>query len=424
MKRNILIVGSGGRECAFAWKFSQSPRLGRLYVSPGNGGTQKFAKNLSIKAMDIDGLIKFAKNNDIDFTVVGSEELLKAGVVDSFQEQGLQIFGPTKAAAQIETSKAFASRFMKELKIPQPSFRVFQKYDRALEYIQKHGAPIIVEASGLALGKGVYPCKTLKEAEEALKKIMIERIHGDAGNEVIIEEFIYGQEISIHAFCDGKTSVLMPTSQDHKPIFDGDKGLNTGGMGAFGPVPWVTDKLIEKIRKKIVEPTLKGLAQKGYPFTGCLYPGLMITKEGPMVLEENVRFGDPEAQVCMRLLKTDFIDIIEACIEGRLDEIEIKWEPRFAICVVIASGGYPEKYEKGFPIQGIREAEHVPGVIVFQAGTMKDNGQLKTSGGRVLNVTAVGETLRVAHDRAYEAVLRIRFKNAHYRTDIGAKVLA
>lgn len=424
MKRNILVVGSGGRECSILWNLCKSSRLGRLYAAPGNGGTSKFGKSLPIEATDIGGLMKFAKNNNVDYTIVGSEEMLKAGIVNLFQEQGLQIFGPTKGAAQLETSKSFASRFMEELGIPQPPFRIFLTYDKALEYIRKHGAPIVVEASGLALGKGVYPCKTLEKAEEALKLIMIDRIHGDAGDEVIIEDFVYGQEISIHVFCDGKTSVLMPTSQDHKPIFDGDKGLNTGGMGAFGPVPWVTDELIEEIKKRIVEPTLKGLSQKGYPFTGCLYPGLMITREGPMVLEENVRFGDPESQVCMRLLKTDLVDIIEACVEGKLDEIEIKWDPRFAICVVMASGGYPGKYKKGFPIQGIREAENVPGVTVFHAGTTRDDGQVKTSGGRVLNVTAIGDTLQVAHDRAYEAIPLIKFKDAHYRKDIGAKALA
>jgi len=423
MISNVLIIGGGGREHSLAWKLAQSPRIGKLYVAPGNGGTRDIAENIAIEATDARGLARFAQKNSINLTVVGPDDPLALGVVDVFQSHGLRIFGPTRAAAQIEASKAFAKRLMHDNDIPTAPFRIFRKHDNALEYIREHGAPIVVKASGLALGKGAYPCKTLAKAEKALAEIMLERAYKKAGNEVIVEEFLDGQEVSIHALCDGKTSILLPTAQDHKPILDGDKGKNTGGMGTITPVPWVTAKTMQEVSDQVVCPTLRALAEKGKPFTGCLYPGLKMTTEGPKVLEYNARFGDPETQSYMRLLKTDLLDVLDACVDGKLSELTIEWNSGFAVCVVLASGGYPEKYKKKIPIFGISEAEKVPGVAVFHAGTMHSD-QLRTSGGRVLGVTAVGKTLQEALDRAYEAVHHIKFKGMQYRKDIGAKAIA
>jgi phosphoribosylamine--glycine ligase len=422
MASHVLIIGSGGREHALAWKLVRSPRIGKLYVASGNGGTRSIAENVAIKAVDVASLARFAEHNSIDLTVVGPDDPLALGVVDVFQSRGLRIFGPTRAAAQIEASKAFAKRLMRDNGIQTASFRIFRKYENALEYVRKHGAPIVVKASGLALGKGAYPCKTLAKAEKALAEIMLERAYKQAGNEVIVEEFLDGQEISIHALCDGKTSILLPTAQDHKPIFDGDQGKNTGGMGTIAPVPWVADQTLREVNEQIVRTTLQALAKKGRPFTGCLYPGLKITSEGPKVLEFNARFGDPETQSYMRLLKTDLLDMLDACVDRKLAELVVEWHSGFAVCVVLASGGYPGEYKKEIPIFGINEAERVPGVVVFHAGTMYDN-QLLTSGGRVLGVTATGSTLKNALDRAYEAVRCIRFDGMQFRKDIGAKAI-
>jgi phosphoribosylamine---glycine ligase len=423
MVSNVLIIGSGGREHALAWKLAQSPRIGKLYVAPGNGGTRDIAKNIAIEAMDFKGLARFAEKNSIDLTVVGPDDPLAHGVVDIFKLRRLRIFGPTRAAAQIEASKAFAKCLMHDQNIPTAPFRIFRKYNNASEYIRKHGAPIVVKASGLALGKGAYPCKTLAKAEKALAEIMLEHAYKEAGNEVIVEDFLDGQEVSIHALSDGKTSILLPTAQDHKPIFDDDQGKNTGGMGTITPVPWVTAKIMQEVNRQVVRPTLRALMEKGRPFTGCLYPGLKMTTEGLKVLEYNARFGDPETQSYMRLLKTDLLDVLDACVDGKLSKLTIEWNSGFAVCVVLASGGYPEKYKKGIPILGIEEAEKVSGVVVFHAGTMYDD-QLRTSGGRVLGVTAVGKTLQEALDRAYEAIRHIKFKGMQYRKDIGAKAIA
>ncbi len=422
MISKVLIIGNGGREHAFAWKLAQSPRIEKLYVAPGNGGTCNVAENIAIEATDVKSLVRFAEKNSIDLTIVGPDDPLALGVVDVFRSRGLRIFGPTRAAAKIEWSKASAKRLMRDQGIPTASFRIFRKYDRALDYIRKHGVPIVVKASGLALGKGAYPCKTLAEAEEALAEIMLKRVHKEAGNEVIIEEFLDGQEVSIHAFCDGKTFILLPTAQDHKPIGDDDKGKNTGGMGTIVPVPWVTAEMLQNIERQIVKPTLDALAERRIPFTGCLYPGLKMTPAGPKALEFNARFGDPETQSYMRLLKTDLLDILEACVDGKLAELTIEWHSGFAVCVVLASGGYPGKYRKKIPIFGITEAEKVPGVVVFHAGTMYSD-QLRTSSGRVLGVTAIGETLQEALNRAYEAIRYIKFKSMQYRKDIGAKAI-
>ncbi|MBM3261579.1 phosphoribosylamine--glycine ligase [Candidatus Kaiserbacteria bacterium] len=422
MKKKVLIIGSGGREHALAWKLSQSSQIGKLFVAPGNGGTRHIAENIGIDAINIDELVLFTKSNEIDLTVVGPDDPLARGIVDAFQAQGLRIFGPTRTAAEIEWSKAFAKNLMSEAGIPTAAFEIFNEYDKALAHVRTRGAPIVVKASGLALGKGVYVCNTLAQAETALAEIMLDHVHKDAGKEVVIEEFLDGQEISIHAFCDGKTHVLLPPAQDHKPIHDNDTGKNTGGMGTIAPVSWVSAHALQDIDEHIVRPTLHALAQRERQFSGLLYPGLKMTTSGPKVVEFNARFGDPETQSYMRLLKTDLLDILEACVDGTLAKLTIEWHSGFAACIVIASGGYPDKYKKGLSLRGITDAEHVPGVVVFHAGTTFD-GELKTSGGRVLGVTAIGNTLHDALDRAYEAVELIEFEGKQYRKDIGAKAL-
>ncbi|MCL4353631.1 phosphoribosylamine--glycine ligase [Patescibacteria group bacterium] len=424
MKTNVLIIGSGGREHALCWKLAQSRRVGKLFVAPGNGGTRQVAENVAIDFTNIDEMVQFAVSNDIELTVVGPDDPLALGVVDAFEARGLRIFGPTRAAAEIESSKAFSKNLMTEAGIPTAAFQVFSEHEKAFAYVRERGAPIVIKASGLALGKGVYVCKSLREAEAALAEIMLERVHKDAGNEVVIEEFLDGQEISIHAFCDGKTSVLLPPSQDHKSIGDGDTGKNTGGMGTIVPVSWVSAKVLRDIDEKIVRPALHALAERGRQFKGLLYPGLKMTTSGPKVLEFNARFGDPETQSYMRLLKTDLLDILDACVDGKLADLTIEWSSDFAACIVIASGGYPANTRKGLPLRGVTDAERVPDVVVFHAGTTFDDEKLKTSGGRVLGVTATGRTLRDALGRAYEAARLIQFEDMQYRNDIGAKALA
>lgn len=423
MTGNVLIVGSGGREHALAWKLVQSPHLNKLYIAPGNGGTCGIAENISIKATDITSLVQFAEKHAINLTVVGPDDPLALGIVDAFQAQGLRIFGPTRMAAEIESSKAFAKQLMRDVGISTAPFRIFQKYGEALSYIREHGAPVVVKASGLALGKGAYPCRTLEQAETALTEIKLDRVHKDAGDEVIVEEFLEGQEISIHALSDGDNCVLLPPAQDHKQIFDGDKGKNTGGMGTIAPVPWFNVEMLRDVKQRVVQPTLDTLNQHGRKFIGCLYPGLKMTDDGLQVLEFNARFGDPETQVYMRLLKTDLLDILDACVDGRLVDIKVEWRRGFAVCIVLASDGYPCEYRKNVPIYGINEASQMSDVIIFHAGTVWKN-RLRTSGGRVLGVTTVGETLQVALDKAYEAVERIHFNGMQYRKDIGVKALA
>ena len=422
MKTNVLIIGSGGREHSLAWKIAQSARVGKLYVAPGNGGTRMVAENVPIVATDIDALVAFAEKSEIGLTLVGPDDPLALGIVDAFRARGLRIFGPTRAAAEIESSKVFSKQLMQETGIPTAVFQVFHEHDEALAYVRAHGTPIVVKASGLALGKGVYVCTTLVEAETALAEIMLTRVHKDAGNEVVIEEFLEGQEVSIHAFCDGKDFVVFPPAQDHKPVGEGDTGPNTGGMGTIAPVPWVSAETMRDIGETIVRPTLAALAKRGRRFTGLLYPGLKMTKGGPKVLEFNARFGDPETQSYMRLLKTDLLDILDACEGGTLANLDVEWNTGFAACIVLASGGYPGAYKKGIAIDGVADAENVPGIVVFHAGTSFDGG-LKTSGGRVLGVSATADTLRGALDCAYEAARLIRFEGMQYRRDIGAKAL-
>ncbi|MBI4086027.1 MAG: phosphoribosylamine--glycine ligase [Candidatus Liptonbacteria bacterium] len=421
---NVLIIGGGGREHALAWKLAQSPRVKKIYVAPGNGGVREIAENIPIISTDIKALVEFAREKKIGLAVVGPDDALALGIVDEFKNAGIPVFGPTKAAAEIEASKAFAKSFMKTHAIPTAGFEVFKEYEKAKEYLERSEKfPLVVKASGLALGKGVVIAKTKEEADAALRSIMLDKIFGESGNEVVIEEFLQGKEISIHAVSDGATFQMFPAAQDHKRVFDGDKGPNTGGMGTIAPLPWMTTNDMNTIAESIVEPTLRGLRDAGRPFGGILYPGLMMTNDGPKVLEFNARFGDPETQTYMVLLKTDLVEIIESCVAGKLKEQKIEWHSGYAACVVLASGGYPGKYEKGKKITGLEEAKKIKGVELFHAGTVYENGEYYTAGGRVLGVTARAETLRGALNLAYEAAAKIRFNGMHYRKDIGAKAL-
>ena len=423
MAVDVLLIGSGGREHALAWKLKQSPRLGKLYTAPGNGGTRLVGENVPIGVMEFEKLALFAEEKKIGLTICSVDDPLAGGVVDLFKSRGLRIWGPTKAAAQIESSKAFSKQLMREAGIPTADFAVFTNHDEALRYVHDHGAPIVIKASGLALGKGVAVCHTLTEAELALKEIMLDRVFKDSGTKVVIEQYLEGEEVSIHALSDGNTYKMFPVSQDHKTKGEGDTGKNTGGMGTIAPVPWVSQEMMADIEQRIVQPTLEALNKRGSPYTGILYPGLKMLGDGPKVLEYNARFGDPECQVYMRLLKSDILDLFEACVDQSLDRQNIEWNSGFAVNVVVASGGYPDEYKKEFPITGIEEAEKLSGVVVFHAGTTF-GGTLKTSGGRVLGVSAVGVTLKEALDRAYEAVERIHFEGMYFRRDIGAKALS
>lgn len=409
MKKKILLIGGGGREHALAWKFMQSPLLEKLYRDSG---------------ADIAGCIALAKKEQVDFTFVGPDAPLAVGIVDEFQKAGLRIFGPTKAAAELEWSKAYAKDFMARHHIPTAEFKVFNALEHAQEHIRKVGAPIVIKASGLALGKGVFVCKTLPEAEHALTEIFVNKIFGDAGNEVVIEEFLSGPEISIHAISDGKTYQIFPVAQDHKTIFENGNGPNTGGMGTIAPVPWLSEDELEIIEDTIIRPTLEGLKKDGRPFTGILFPGLMMTPTGPKVIEFNARFGDPEAESYMRILKTDLVEIAQACIDKKLDKLKIEWEAGAACTIILASGGYPDAYERGKEITGIAEAEKIPNVLVFHCGTAEKDGKLVTNGGRVLAVSARGATLKEALDTAYQAVSKIHFDGMQYRTDIGKDTLS
>ena len=423
---DVLLIGSGGREHALAWKLKQSPRVGKLYIAPGNGGTRLVGENVSIGAMEFEKLAQFAVEKKIGLTICSMDDPLVGGIVDFFQARGLRIWGPTKAAARIEGSKAFSKQLMRDAGIPTADFAVFTNHDEAIRYVRDHGVPIVVKASGLALGKGVAICRTFEEAEAALKESMLDRIFKDSGTQVVIEQYIEGEEISIHAISDGKIFKMFPVSQDHKPIGEGDTGKNTGGMGTIAPVPWVTAAMLQDIEVRIVQPTLSALRKHGTSFTGVLYPGLKMAPEGPTVLEYNARFGDPECQVYMRLLKTDILDILEACVDGSLESRAIEWEAGFAVNIVVASSGYPGEYKKGFPIMGIEEAEKDPSIVVFHAGTKCDEvtpHRILTAGGRVLGISAVGETLKEALDRAYSAADKIQFEGKYLRRDIGAKAL-
>ncbi|NPA48665.1 MAG: phosphoribosylamine--glycine ligase [Thermodesulfobacteria bacterium] len=419
----ILVVGGGGREHALCWKFAQSPLVEKVFCAPGNAGIAQDAECVPIKVDDFEALADFAEKEGVTFTIVGPEDPLAKGIVDYFESRGLKIFGPSAKAAQIEGSKVFAKELMAKYGIPTAAFEVFDDPDQALAYVEKKGAPLVVKADGLAAGKGVIVCHTMEEAREAVKKIMVEKAFGEAGNRVVIEECLVGEEASFMILTDGKTLLPLPTSQDHKPLLDGDKGPNTGGMGAYSPAPVVTEELSQTIMETIMRPVIEGLAKEGIPYKGVLYAGLMITDGKPYVLEFNCRFGDPECQPLMMRIKSDLAALINDALAGNLAGKTLEIDERAAVCVVMASGGYPGKYEKGKVIHGLEEAEKIPGVKVFHAGTARRNGQYVTNGGRVLGVTALGSDIPEAIDLAYEAVEKIHWEGVHYRRDIGAKAL-
>lgn len=420
---NVLVIGSGGREHALAWKLRQSKRVERLYVAPGNAGTAELGENLPVEAEDIDGLLAAARAHNVDLTVVGPEAPLAAGIVDRFVAAGLRIFGPSQAAARLEADKAFAKDLMARHGIPTPAYRTFDRYDEALAYVRSRACPLVVKATGLAAGKGVTVCREPAEAEAALRRTMVQREFGTAGDRVVIEECLSGQEATVLAFTDGRTVLPMVVAQDHKALLDGDRGPNTGGMGSYAPAPIVTPDLLNRIVSTIVQPTVDALRGEGIPYRGVLYAGLMLTAQGPQVIEFNSRFGDPEAQVILPLLEEDLLPIVEACLDGTLHTVTLHWQRRYCLCVVMASHGYPGTYRKGLPIEGLDEAAALPETVVFHAGTRRVDGRVMTAGGRVLGVTALGDTLAQAAGRAYAAVERIRFEGAYYRRDIGAKAL-
>ncbi len=419
----VLVVGGGGREHAIAWKLSQSPLLSKLYIAPGNGGTRLVGENVPISAEDIEGLLDFARREGIDLTVVGPEAPLVAGIVDLFVENGLKIVGPGKMAAMLEGSKSFTKELLVENGIPTAEYAEFTDYDSAVKYVKERGAPIVVKADGLAAGKGVTVASSVEEALEALKRIMVDAVFGEAGKKVVIEEFLEGEEASFIVLTDGVNILPLASSQDHKRAYDNDDGPNTGGMGAYSPAPIVTGEMEKRILEEIIKPTIRGMEKKGTPFKGVLYGGLMITDDGPRVLEFNVRFGDPEAQPLLMRMRGDLLDTFVKLEEGRLNEADIRWGDDAAVCVVMASAGYPGKYEKGKEITGLDEVEKMEDVVVFHAGTRFQDGKYLTNGGRVLGVTALADNIPRAIDRAYEAVEKISWDGAFYRRDIGKKAL-
>ncbi len=417
----VLVVGSGGREHALCWKIAQRPGT-EVYVAPGNIGMVDVATLVNIKVDDIAGLVDFAKAEGIDLTVVGPELPLTLGIVDAFQEAGLACFGPNKAAAKLEGSKAFSKELMKKYGIPTAAFDTFTDVDKAKAFVDEIGVPCVVKADGLAAGKGVIICMTREEADKAIEDMLTDHAFGDASATIVIEEYMVGPEVSVLAFADGKTVLPMVSAQDHKRIFDGDKGPNTGGMGAYSPAPVYTEALSAEVNKTIIEPTIAAMAAEGTPFTGILYTGLMLTEKGPRVLEYNVRFGDPETQPIMVRMKSDIVELFQACVDGKLDEAALEWHDEAAVCVIMASGGYPASSEKGVPIHGLDDiaAEEA---IVFHSGTAEKDGEIVTNGGRVLGVTAKDATIKGAIDKAYAAVEKINFDHMQFRRDIGARAL-
>ena len=420
LRMKILVIGSGGREHAMLWKLSQSPRVTSLVCAPGNAGTASIATNHPVAATDLSGLAVLAKAEKVDLTIVGPDDPLAAGIVDHFHSEGLRVFGPVAAAARLEASKSFAKEFMVRHGIPTAASATFSDSAAALEHCATASYPLVVKADGLALGKGVVIAQTREEAETAVRQSMIEKVFGDAGNTVVIEEFLTGPECSIHALVDGKGYVLFPDAKDHKRALDGDQGLNTGGMGTISPSREVDAAMQERIRAEVLDPFVCGLKADGLLFSGMLFPGLMMTPDGPKVLEFNCRFGDPETQSLMRRLKGDLLDLIEATIDGRLSSATPEWDTRAAVCIVLASGGYPGPIEKGKVITGIEAASADPEVVVFHAGTALKDGKVVTNGGRVLGVTALGATLEEARAKAYAAADKISFEGKQLRRDIGA----
>ena len=419
----VLVVGSGGREHALVWKIDQCARVERIYCAPGNAGIRKLATCVDIGAADIDGLLDFARKEEIDLTVVGPEDPLTAGIVDRFEEAGLRIFGPSARAAELEGSKVFTKDFLKKYDIPTARYKTFSKRGAAKKYIDKIGAPCVVKADGLAAGKGVIVARTRAEARKAVDMIMKDKAFGAAGDRVVVEEFLTGEEASFIAFTDGTTVLPLPSSQDHKAVFEGDRGPNTGGMGAYSPAPVMNDHLTMRVMNEVMLPTVRGMAAEGRPYKGMLYAGLMIEGDRISVLEFNCRFGDPECQPLLMRLKSDLVEIMEATIDGRLDEIELEIDRRPAVCVVMASQGYPGRYATGRPITGLVTVARMKDVMVFHAGTALRNRRIVTAGGRVLGVTAMGADIAAAIERAYEAVAKIKWNGAYYRHDIGHRAL-
>jgi len=414
----ILVIGSGGREHALAWKLKQSPEADQMLCAPGNAGTAAIAENVAIKASDLHALVRFAKENHVDLTIVGPDDPLAAGIVDLFRAWKLRVFGPTKSAARIESSKIFAKELMRAQEIPTAEANIFSNSGEAFRYCERLKFPVVIKADGLALGKGVIIVPDAATARSTIDAMINEGRFGDAGRRIVIEEFLRGSECSLHALVDGKNYRLLESARDHKRVFDGDLGPNTGGMGAFSPANNWSAELEDQFDKKIMRPLLSGLHKEGITFRGLLYPGLMISAEGARVLEFNCRFGDPETQVILPRMKSDLLPPLEATIDGKIDNCAIEWDERAAVTVVLASGGYPDKYETGKAISGLDEAEKLDDVYIFHAGTQRTNGGIVTSGGRVLAVTALGSTIEAARARVYEAVSRIHFENCHYRRDI------
>ena len=418
----ILVVGGGGREHAIVKKLAQSKKNPKIYVAPGNAGTEENATNVAISVMDFDALINFAKKEKIDLTVVGMDDPLVGGIVDRFEAEGLRVFGPRKNAAILEGSKAFSKDLMKKYGIPTAAYENFNDPQKAIKYLETANYPIVLKADGLALGKGVLICKTFEEAKSGIEELMIDKSFGDAGNTIVIEEFLQGREVSVLSFVDGTHYALMTSAQDHKRAKDGDEGLNTGGMGTFSPSPFYTEEVDRYCKEHIYQKTVDAMRAEGREFKGIIFYGLMLTKSGVKVLEYNARFGDPETQVVLPRMENDIIDVFEACIDGCLDKIDLKFEDNAAVCVVLASDGYPLKYEKGKKITGLENFEGKTDIFAFHAGTKKVNDDVVTNGGRVLGITATATTLKEARDKAYEATKLIEFENKYMRNDIGMSI--
>ena len=418
----VLIVGSGGREHAIAYSVAKSPKVDKIYCAPGNAGIGTVAECVPIGPMEFEKLAQFAQEEQMDLTIVGMDDPLVGGIVDVFEEKGLRVFGPRKNAAILEGSKAFSKDLMKKYQIPTAAYENFEDPQKALEYLEKAKFPIVLKADGLALGKGVLICNSLEEAKDGVKEIMLDKKFGTAGNTLVVEEFMTGREVSVLSYVDGTTIKTMTSAQDHRRAKDGDQGLNTGGMGTFSPSPFYTKEIDEYCQKHIYQPTVDAMRAEGRPFTGIIFFGLMLTEQGPKVLEYNARFGDPEAQVVLPRMKNDIVEVMEACIDGKLDEIELQFEDNAAVCVVLASEGYPVKYEKGIPITGFENFQGKDGYYCFHAGTKLEDGQIVTNGGRVLGITAKGANLKEARKNAYEATEWISFANKYMRHDIGKAI--
>ncbi|MEK7613822.1 MAG: phosphoribosylamine--glycine ligase [Patescibacteria group bacterium] len=419
----VLVIGGGGREHALGWKLAQSSNVEKVYFSPGNGGTEHIGENVLLPLSNHAAVIEWIREHQVTYVVVAADTQLAEGMVDSLTAAGIPCFGPTQQAAKIEWSKAYAKEVMQDAGIPTARHRSFSSYEEARAYLVNRTLPVVIKASGLALGKGVTIAFNLDEAEEALKECMVDSIHGEAGREVVIEEFLQGREFSVHALCDGVRYMLFPSSQDHKRVHENDQGPNTGGMGVVTPLPWVSQHDMERVGKTIVEPLLQELAKRGTPFRGLLYPGLMMTTEGPKVIEFNARFGDPETEPYMRLLESDLLPLLKAASSGDITTVSPSWYQGAVLCVMMTSGGYPHTYKTGYEITGVETAEAGPEVVVFHAGTAKKDSLLVTNGGRVLAVTARGATLKEALERAYRGVSEIHFTDAYFRRDIGKKSL-